>query len=742
VAFISLSATSLDDFLPDEGCERQWHLKQRLPYAQSEKTLIGTVGHAVLDRWLSADERGVDNVDPVNLYPPGWEQAVDRWGNHEGEISPVECEIVQKLVTAAKGTAVKRVPNRKIEEDFTLRYKTPKGNDVKITGYRDVTVYPAPGEKLAEIWDHKFIKKSSRAKSPGKLFGLPQMRLYGLELFERLPDLEHVLLRHIYYVTDADKLKVKTVDAQNPVTKAGYLTRPEAMSFKKMLLEAADRMIHYRDNVEGYQVVPITAKGNWVCHRCPFMLVCSGQQTEKGFTEHLRKYAEENNVALRNNRPRKNLPGMSDPVGNVPAPQPTESSAATNNNEQELPEMSFAMLAAAHRPAPAAAPAAPVVAPAPAVAAPAPAMNFAPPAAPVAPAPAMAPLPAPLPPPVQAPAAGAVSPPWTVSAQANPHNSMKPCKACGNTGWNEHGRPCQVCDAFAAESERSEKFTYSHTPGGIKWARKTDAPAPALPPTAAPAAYAIGLADAQGNALPVAQAPAPAQVTPLPALPTPAVTTVAPGALIQPTPTQVAVVAQVAAQVQVPAPVAPTGPAPEIVDPTATPEGAPVTPPAATAEGKKKGGRPKGSVNKKDEAPAPVTVQQATNLGADVDPAGFAAAISSTTAGQPAPTKGFMLAINAYVQGPAPEGYEFELLDSLYEQATGSLAQFAGASSYLHLNVWRRREALAGAVPAILPLLEGKFLVGRVTDPDMGYFVGALRRHAKFSVEGPPVPVL
>lgn len=722
MASISLSASKLDDFLgPDDGCERQWWMKHHYPYSPPDKTPIGVVGHAVLDRWMRTDDRGVDpdTGRAVDLYPKHWEQAVDRWGNYEGSISPVECEVIQNLVTAAttKGD-VKRVPGRKVEEKFTLQFTSPHGNHVSIVGYRDVTVHPSGDGKSAEVWDHKFHGKMKRAKSPKKLYVLPQMRLYALDLFEKYPTLERVLLRHVVYCTDPTDARVRTVDAVNPDTGDGFITRPEIMEFKQAMLGAADRMVLYRDTAKGHHEVPITSKGGWVCMNCPFMRPCANIETIDDYCRRMDKWAVDEGIELRNNKSQRRPPGMSDPLGIVPAPQ--QEPHAVQNKEPETmagPMSSFASLMRATQTAPAAQ----QVAPAP-VAAPQPAMNFAPaptPPVPVVPQPAPAPQVTGFLPNNGNPPASTNAPPWTVSALQNPNMKVKPCGGCKATpGFNLKGMPCTICVAFSAPDQRPEHYEIAHTPGGIIWERRgTDA------------ASAAGLTDANlaaltSGAAPLPVQPAPATVETRTAPPAPVV----PQVTIQSPAPPAAVIP--------PAPVA----APQIVDPTQTPEGTPSAEQTAAVEAKKKGGRPKGSVNKpKGEAPAAptVTLEQATTANyAPVNAGGFAASVSEATKDMKVTGKGFMLMTNSFIQGPPPEGFEFVTIGEIFGTFSGGLADHAKVLHYFHLDTWKRREALAGAIPGLLPLLDGKVIVGKVDDPELRAFVTALRSHAKFSSEG------
>ena len=173
----------------DERCRRYFWFRHlaNLPEEQSDAQRFGTVLHGVVERWLKADSsgRGSDGKS-IDLYPAGWDEG----------ISPVEADLVKKLVTAAVESAViERHPGTFVEAEFRHVPLVPRAT---IRGYIDVV---APDG----IHDHKTSKNVERyAKSPAALRINTQLLLYSkIWLEDRKidgkPIPERVLIRHNYF---------------------------------------------------------------------------------------------------------------------------------------------------------------------------------------------------------------------------------------------------------------------------------------------------------------------------------------------------------------------------------------------------------------------------------------------------------------------------------------------------------------------------------------------------------------
>src|SRR6185369_11814492 len=83
-----------------DDCHRKWWLQRvaKLPEVPRGYLIFGTVLHACLERWCSADAQGrvPDPVpeclkgqrsgDPVDVFPPGWETVEEK--GHKQTVTP------------------------------------------------------------------------------------------------------------------------------------------------------------------------------------------------------------------------------------------------------------------------------------------------------------------------------------------------------------------------------------------------------------------------------------------------------------------------------------------------------------------------------------------------------------------------------------------------------------------------------------------------------------------------------
>ncbi len=78
---LTISASQVESF---DMCKRKWWLNKvrKLPEATSTSQIFGTVLHGVIERYLMADDLGRDRKtgNPIELYPEGWQIAVNRFG--------------------------------------------------------------------------------------------------------------------------------------------------------------------------------------------------------------------------------------------------------------------------------------------------------------------------------------------------------------------------------------------------------------------------------------------------------------------------------------------------------------------------------------------------------------------------------------------------------------------------------------------------------------------------------------
>ena len=118
-----LSASQFETF---ELCARKWWLKfvRGLPEPDSKSTIFGSILHAVIERYLSGDKQGRDsNGFPIDLYPPGWTRAINRYDKNkvDGEVSPGEADTIRRLMTTAiEQGVIECFDNREIEHEFQV----------------------------------------------------------------------------------------------------------------------------------------------------------------------------------------------------------------------------------------------------------------------------------------------------------------------------------------------------------------------------------------------------------------------------------------------------------------------------------------------------------------------------------------------------------------------------------------------------------------------------------------------
>jgi hypothetical protein len=121
-----VSSSQIENF---ELCARKWWFKSvhRLPEPQKEGQIVGTVAHAVIERYLAADDLGRDKSGAqVELYPTGW----------DSELTALQADTIKRLVKAGlENGMLERVAGRELEAPFA-RVVVP--DQIAIQGYIDV----------------------------------------------------------------------------------------------------------------------------------------------------------------------------------------------------------------------------------------------------------------------------------------------------------------------------------------------------------------------------------------------------------------------------------------------------------------------------------------------------------------------------------------------------------------------------------------------------------------------------
>jgi hypothetical protein len=399
---------------------------------------FGTVLHACLERWASADAsgRGADGR-PVDPFPAGWETVEEK--GVVAKVTPNEAALIRRLVEqAVERGIVQRGDGRVLEREIRL----PVIEGVDLVGFIDVFVPSCEGlfepsanpeddvegaSTMPEIQDHKtygeasvrFLKQPGK-DSPNYVGADDQLLTYAAatSIIDRWDG--PVVVRHNQF----PKFAAKGTVHDGPRSVEAIVSYEElAAHWEKICLDAA-RMLQVRD-VKRWEDVP-GPYGSDVCQKyggCPFREICGRRATLDVYRARIE---------------RRKAEGDSDRPNLSTAPRERPTPSMTNNdifaNARRRAAAPAAPTAPNTNPTPTAATAAKESSPVMTTVAPGP-INGGVAAAPTAPA-----LPA-----------GYRPPPW-----ANPA-----CTACNGLGFNSKGRPCQICDALAKRSKRPTSSMYT-----------------------------------------------------------------------------------------------------------------------------------------------------------------------------------------------------------------------------------------------------------------------------------------
>ncbi len=705
-----------------ELCNRKWWFDKgplRLRELDRGYFTFGTVTHAVIERYLSADDLGNDPATglPVDLYPPGWESTMGRDKKTLVSISIIEQETIKKLIPLAieQGILV-RSPGRLLEQKFYLPIlQLDDGGVVWLMGYIDVMLSD-------EVQDHKTTSNMKYALSPAKLRASPQMLIYALVCIQRCAETgaplpQKITLRHNVFGKDPMNPKLRKTSVE--------VTPTEVMEYLPTIKRICERMVGQL-KIKEWSTVPGAdeSEQRGGCNAyggCQFAPICTGQETPEKYMERVDRVERErlnsaqgsteattvtstlreNNTVSINVFEQKLAERVAQKVALEAGGVPPASTIPALDGSQVAPGQSTTPVT----------PAAPIVPPA------APIINIA-----VVHAPALA--------------------PWGIPG----------CTVCHGGGFNASGNPCRICDSKQAQASRitSEMFVIEPMGDGTYvWETKPEyvelvnaaTGTAALPPANAPVvqeAVALTTPPPAPDVEPGQRGPElipeqtvvvwmyrnnpvtgvftkyvkdgiqarrhttgknskvndgdyrlatpeeiTALVTQIPA--TPAIPPVAP-AVVPP-------VAPIASTATVVPPVAPTIPAPAVVPPAA--------PPA--------------------DASKPVILQ---GMGEVVTP----------SRGPGRPPKGFTLCVNCL---PSKGGNgSVVYLDDVMQRYGEKLATSQGVNSFYMLDDFKRRNALGYAAPTMAEEFGTNIVVVRGHNQDIRALTDALRPLADVIFEG------
>jgi hypothetical protein len=252
-------------------CPRKWWYKSfvKLPEPPTKATTLGDVGHSVIGRFLEGKE----------LYPKGWEQADDRWkpGVKVGNpLTTTEQSLVQALVHNGiqRGT-IAREPDGIVEQEIKLAVSDLKV-PVQINMFLDYATQHS-------VQDHKFCG-NTKYYSKDKLAKAVPMLFYALAQWENGNCKDDALwLRYNLFVKNPADPATKTVEVE--VTKDSVMRWYE----NTMLPVIGEIVDLYERNERGdWHKVQGAEDKRDACTAyggCPFLSVCSGQQTMEEYKQ-------------------------------------------------------------------------------------------------------------------------------------------------------------------------------------------------------------------------------------------------------------------------------------------------------------------------------------------------------------------------------------------------------------------------------------------------------------------------
>jgi hypothetical protein len=270
------------------GCFRRWWLDKciKLPQPKKRATVFGDVHHAVLARFYTANDRGLDVIDnrPVNLYPNGWMTMKEKFGankNKEYTIEPTEAALIQILVEAAimQGVIV-REPGRVIER--------PLGDDLGEQGWGRILCREGRAKAVLKgfidletpkrIEDHKTAKSTDYILSNAKLRQSIQMMTYALDKYER-GHKDNLFLAHNNFIKDFDRPQVIKREIEVTEAEVYQFYSDVTLPIVKKMFQIY--MKYPKEKVNSWRDVPPPNNPSKECNYyygkpCPYILICTG----------------------------------------------------------------------------------------------------------------------------------------------------------------------------------------------------------------------------------------------------------------------------------------------------------------------------------------------------------------------------------------------------------------------------------------------------------------------------------
>lgn len=271
--------TSVSAITDADGCMRRWWLNKvvKLPQKQRKATIFGDVLHAVCERYLLGDDRGLDaKGHPVNLYPEGWMSTYNRFDKTKTmyTISDTEAVLIKALIEQAiiQGVLV-REPGRIIEKQFEVVIYSKGFAKAVLRGFEDM--YSPHG-----ITDQKTCKVKKYALSKAKLRKSIQMMGYGKA---------EIILGHQGTIWLTHNNFIKNFEKPEVIQRSIEVSQIEVeLFFNDTILPIVRRMMDYylkypQTHIHQWRNIP-GADDPSSCNyhygaSCPYIMICSGVGT-------------------------------------------------------------------------------------------------------------------------------------------------------------------------------------------------------------------------------------------------------------------------------------------------------------------------------------------------------------------------------------------------------------------------------------------------------------------------------
>lgn len=328
---------SPSQFSTAASCIRKWWFDKvvKLPIKSKDYFTFGNVLHAVVERWLLADDTGRDkDGNEVDLYPDGWEACYNRWtGEPSGVVNPAEANLIKTLVTKAieQGILVRHYP-RQIE--LPIDGEIVEG--AELTGYIDVL-------HGTTVEDHKTCKTFKYSLTPKGLSEDLKMNIYAWWFLNELrkngvPD-QPITLIHNYFSKDPNNPKIKQVKVD---IDPGDLD--ESWEIIQELSSNMLEVINAKVPIKDWEEVPKTKTPEVDCNAyggCDFKSICYRTGTVDSYQKSVERFnlIKEKEMSdifsnLRKKHQASVSPAEPEPVEEVQEPEPeTEETEEVETSE-------------------------------------------------------------------------------------------------------------------------------------------------------------------------------------------------------------------------------------------------------------------------------------------------------------------------------------------------------------------------------------------------------------------------